>query len=140
METLQRVEQMSDEQVLAAFGTAEESTARGYDEATEARVLARELVRARHRLAFYRTLYGTFVEVGKPYMIENLDETQNGEGAVPAKLVFSDDAAHVAGLEETGNVVVWTEPDLLQSLTQERAILDFFTDLLDELMIARQEP
>ena len=123
---------MGDAEVLAAFGTAEEPAGRGFDEATYARVLAYELVRSRQRLAYYRTLYASFVGEGKLYMIENLDEIGDGVG-VPAKLVFSDDPSHVRGLEESAPVVVWTEPDLLEELAKERAVLDYFTDLLDEL-------
>ncbi len=91
METMQQVEQMSDEQVLAAFGTAEDPAGRGFDEATYARVLAYELVRSRQRLTHYRTLYSSFIGEGKLYMVENLDEIGDGDG-IPAKLVFSDDA------------------------------------------------
>ena len=132
MDTMQQVERMTDEQVLATFGTAEDPAGRGFDEATYTRVLAYELVRARSRLAYYRTLYASFAEVGKPYMIENLDEAEDGE-AVPAKLVFTDDTEHVLGLEDSADVIVWTEPELLDALMRERAVLDFFTDLLDEL-------
>jgi hypothetical protein len=129
---LEPVEQMTDERVLSAFGTAEEPARRGFDEATYARVLAHELVRARVRLAHYRTLYAAFLQAGKRYMVENLDEVGDGR-VVPAKLVFSNDAEHVLGLEENADVVVWTEPELLYELARERTILDFFTGLLDEL-------
>ncbi len=94
--------------------------------------MAHELVRARGRVALYRTLYAAFVDAGKPFLIENLDEARDGE-AVPAKLVFSDDPDHVRGLEGRADVVVWTEPQLLDALTRERTVQDFFTDLLDEL-------
>ena len=139
MDTMQPVERMTDEQVLATFGTAEDPAARGFDAATYTRVLAYELVRSRSRLAYYRTLYASFVEVGKPYMIENLDEAQDGD-AVPAKLVFTDDADHVLGLEDSADVIVWTEPELLDALMRERTVQDFFTDLLDELEPALQNP
>ena len=132
MDTMTPVERMTDEQVLAAFGTSEDPAGRGFDEATYTRVLAYELVRSRRRLALYRTLYASFADVGTPFMIENLDETQDGDG-VPAKLVFTDDADHVHGLEETADVVVWTEPALLEELVRERAVLDFLTGMLDEL-------
>ena len=138
MDTRQQVETMTDEQVLANFGTAEDREGRGFDEATHTRVLAYELVRSRQRLAYYRTLYASFAEVGKPFMVENLDENLDGDG-VPAKLVFSDDAEHVLGLEASADVVVWTEPELLDELVRERAIHDFFTGLLDELEPALQE-
>ncbi len=137
METLQQVEQMSDEQVLAAFGTTEDPAGRGFDEATYARVLAYELVRSRQRLTHYRTLYSSFIGEGKLYMVENLDEIGDGEG-IPAKLVFSDDPEHVSRLEETADVIVWTEPELLDELMRERAVQDFLTDLLDELVPALQ--
>ena len=131
MDTLGHVERMTDDEVLATFGTSEEFAHRGFDEATEARVLAYEMVRARGRLTYYRTLYAAFLEAGKPYMIENLDESQDGS-TVPVKLVFSEDPDHVRGLEDSADVVVWTEPELLAALTQERTIHDFFTELLDE--------
>ena len=137
METLQQVEQMRDEQVLARFGTAQDPAGRGFDEATYARVLAYELVRSRQRLTHYRTLYSSFIGEGKLYMVENLDEIGDGDG-IPAKLVFSDDPSHVRGLEESAPVVVWTEPDLLEELAKERAVQDYFTDLLDELEPALQ--
>jgi hypothetical protein len=139
MDTRQQVQRMPDERVLAAFGTAEDPGRRGFDDATHARVLAYELVRARHRLTHYRTLYASFVEGGKPFMVENLDEAQDGD-AVPAKLVFSDDPDHVRGVEGSADVAVWTEPELLDALSQERAVQDFFTDLLDELAPALLRP
>ena len=132
METRQQVERMTDDRVLAAFGTAEDPAARGFDDATYGRVLAYELVRARRRLTLYRALYAAFLEAGMPYLIENLDEARDGD-AVPAKLVFSDDPDHVAGLEGRADVAVWTEPELLHELATERAVQDFFADLLDEL-------
>jgi hypothetical protein len=132
VDTLQQVELMTDEQILSKFGTSEDPATRGFDEATYARVLAYELVRARDRLAFYRTLYATFIAEGKPYMVENLDESEDGD-AVPAKLVFSEDPDHVGGLEESGDVVVWTEPALLEALERERGVHDFFAELLEEL-------
>jgi hypothetical protein len=136
MDTVQRelepVEQMSDERVLAAFDTAEDPARRGFDQPTYARVLAHEVVRARARLSHYRTLYASYLDTGKAFMVENLDDGGNGR-AVPAKLVFSDDAEHVLGIEATADVVVWTEAELLYELTRERTILDFLTGLLDEL-------
>jgi hypothetical protein len=132
MDTLQQVELMTDEQILAKFGTSEDPSTRGFDEATHTRVLAYELVRARSRLALYRTLYATFIAEGRPYMVENLDESQDGD-AVPAKLVFAEDPDHLRGLEGSGNVVVWTEPDLLEALERERVVHDFFAELLEEL-------
>ena len=138
MATVRPVERMTDDEVLATFGTSEDPASQGFDAATYTRVMALELVRARGRLAHYRTLYAAFLAEGKPYMIENLDEAQDGE-AVPAKLLFSDDAEHVAGLEGSAEVIVWTEPELLDALAKERAILDYCTDLLNELEPALQK-
>lgn len=132
METLQAVARMTDDEVLSAFGTAEDADGRGFDDATYARVLAYELVRARGRVAYYRALYDAFVDAGKPFMIENLDDVGDGDG-IPAKLVFADDPDHVRGLEESAAVVVWTEPELLRELARELDIEEFFTGLLDEL-------
>lgn len=139
METLQPVEMMTDDELLETFGTSEDPDRRGFDEITHTRVMASELVRARNRLAHYRTLYAAFIEAGKPFMIENLDER---DGDLPVKLVFTDDASHVLEIEEQPepDVVIWTEPALLEALTQERAVHDFFTALLDELEPALQEP
>jgi hypothetical protein len=123
---------MTDDQVLATFDTAEDDASRGFDEAAHTRVMAYELVRARNRLTYYRTLYAAFHEAGKPYMVENLDETGDN-GKVPAKLVFTDDVDHLLEIEGQPDVVIWTEPALLDALTQERAVHDFFTELLDEL-------
>jgi hypothetical protein len=132
MDTLPQVERMTDEQVLATFGTAEDPAGRGFDNATYARVLAYELVRSRQRLAHYRTLYAAFIDGGAEYMIENLDESLDGD-AVPVKLVFADAPDQVQGLENGAEVVVWTEPELLAELTAERAVHDFLTGLLDEI-------
>lgn len=140
METLQPVESMTDQEVLARFGTSLDPEQRGFDEATEARVLANELVRSRHRLAHFRTLYTAFTEAGKPFMVENLDDDGAGNGGVPAKLIFSADAGHVLEIEERSDVMIWTEPMLLDALAQERAIHDFFTDLLNELEPALMNP
>ena len=132
MDTQQQVERMTDEQVLATFGTAEDPAGRGFDEATYGRVLAYELVRSRRRLTHYRTLYTAFVEEGAPYMVENLDEVPDGN-AVPVKLAFAEDPDEVQGLEAGAEVVVWSEPELLAELAQERAVHDFLTGLLDEI-------
>ncbi len=131
------VQRMTDEDILTTFGTAEDPAHRGFDDETQARILAYELVRARSRVAFYRTLYASFIEAGQPYMIENLDDTENGD-AVPVKLAFTDDAAEARRLEAGPGVTVWTEPELLDALTQERAILDFFTTMLGEFVPALQ--
>ena len=40
METLQLVETMSDDQVLATFGTAEDPIGRGFDDATHTSVIS----------------------------------------------------------------------------------------------------
>ncbi len=129
----QRVERLSDEQVLAAFGMTADPTGWGFDAMTQARVFAFELVRARNRVAHYRALYATFLDAGQPYMIENLDDAGDGTG-LPAKLVFTDDVERVAQLEASGDVEIWTELELLRALTQERTVQEFFTDLLDELL------
>jgi hypothetical protein len=123
---------MSDAQALAAFGSGPDSATRGFDAATHTRVMAAELVRARERLAYYRTLYAAFLEAGEPLMIENLDEAGRA-GAVPAKLVFTDDATAVQASAPSADVVVWNEAALLEALTRERIIADFFTKVLDEL-------
>lgn len=134
MDDSQVVEFMSDDDVLAAFGAAGADGGGSVDPKIYARVMAHELVRARHRVNLYRTLYGSFLEAGKPFMVENLDEEADGEiDGIPVKLVFSDDPDHVRGLEEAGNVNVWSEPELLDALTQERAVQQYFTDLLQEL-------
>lgn len=134
MDDLQLVEFMSDDDLLAAFGAAGGDGGADVDPATYARVMAHELVRARNRVNLYRTLYASFLEAGKPFMVENLDEEADGEiDGIPVKLVFSDDPDHVRGLEEAGNVNVWSEPELLDALTQERAVQQYFTDLLQEL-------
>ena len=133
MDSEQSVESLSDEQVLVAFGMAADSAGWGFDAATQARVFAFELVRARHRVAHYRALYATFLDAGQPYMVENLDDAGDGTG-LPAKLVFTDDVEQVAQLEANGEVEIWTELELLRVLTQERTVQEFFTDLLDELL------
>jgi hypothetical protein len=138
MGTRPSVEAMTDAQTLAAFGTGTETATRGFDEATHTRVMAAELVRARQRLAHYRTLYAAFLEAGEPMMIENLDDA-GGAGAVPAKLVFTDDATPVRDTAAS-DVVVWTEPALLEALTRERTIADFFTAVLDELVPVQPTP
>src|SRR5262245_4503634 len=125
MSITQSVESMTDDGVLSTFGTAAHDDLRGFDEATHTRVMAYELVRARYRIAYYRTLYSAFIEAGKPYMIENLDEASSN-GSVPAKLVFTDDASHLLEIEEQPDCVIWTEPALLDALIQERAVHDFF--------------
>ncbi len=132
MDDVELVEFMSDDDVLSTFGAA---GANGVvDPAVYARVMATELIRARQRVNLYRTLYASFLEAGKPFMVENLDDEPDGEiDDIPVKLVFSDDPDHVRGLEEAGNVNVWSEPELLEALTQERAVQQFFTDLLQEL-------
>ena len=137
MDTLPQVESMSNDQVLATFGTAEEPERRGFDEATYTKVLAYELVRSRHRLVYYRTLYTSFISENAQYMIENLDESENGS-AVPVKLVFADQPDEIQGVEADAPVIVWTEPDLIDELEKERAVHDFLTDLLDELEPAVQ--
>jgi hypothetical protein len=126
---------MSDAQVLAHFGTATKPAGRGFDETVHARVWAYEYVLARARLAHYRALYVAFVEGGMSYMIENLDE-RTAATAVPAKLVFTDDPDDLFQVEEGAEVIVWTERSLLDELTDQRAILNFFAGVLDEFQAA----
>ena len=139
METRPSVEAMTDAQALGAFGTGADAANRGFDAATHTRVMASEMVQARQRLAHYRTLYAAFLEAGEPVMIENLDEGGDA-GAVPAKLVFTDDANPAREQAELGDVVIWTEPALLEALARERTIADFFTAVLDELEPIRHAP
>jgi hypothetical protein len=129
---------MSDAEALAAFETGADVATRGFDETTHTRVMAAEMVRARQRLAHYRTLYAAFLEAGEPVMIENLDEA-DGMGAIPAKLVFTDTIA-AGDIAEAANVAVWTEVTLLEALVRERTIADFFTAVLDELEPGQQAP
>jgi len=136
METRPSVQSMSDATVLATFGTTTDVETRGFDEATHTRVMATEMVRARERLAYYRTLYAAFLEAGEPVMIENLDEVADA-GAVPAKLVFTD-TIPVGGGAEVANVAIWTEVTLLDALVRERTIADYFMALLDELTPIQQ--
>ncbi len=131
METRPSVQSMSDATVLATFGTTADTETRGFDEATHTRVMASEMVRARQRLAYYRTLYAAFLEAGEPVMIENLDENAD-DGAIPAKLVFTD-TIPLGAEAEAANVTVWTEVSLLEALVRERTIADYFMALLDEL-------
>jgi hypothetical protein len=137
MERRPSVEGMSDAEALAAFGTGADAATRGFDEAIHTRVMAAEMVRARQRLVHYRTLFAAFLEAGEPVMIENLDE--EGQRAVPAKLVFTDTLPVQEGVDPA-DVVVWTEPALLEALIRERTIADFFTAVLDELEPVRQAP
>ena len=139
MDVQQSVGRMNNEDVLALFGTALDLANRGFEDATHARVLAFEFVASRARLAHYRTLYQAFVEGGMRYMIENLDE-RDGTGGVPAKLVFTDEPADIAGLDEDPRVIVWTEAALLQELGNERAIVDYFAGVLDELQALVRQP
>lgn len=138
METRPSVQNMSDTTVLTTFGTTADAETRGFDEATHTRVMATEMVRARQRLAHYRTLYTAFLEAGEPVMIENLDEVADA-GAIPAKLVFTD-TIPVDGGAEAANVTVWTEVSLLEALVRERTIADYFMALLDELEPVQQTP
>lgn len=131
VDTRPSVKGMSDAEALAAFETGADAETRGFDDATHTRVMATEMVRARQRLAHYRTLYAAFLEAGEPVMIENLDEDAQA-GAVPAKLVFTDTIPVWDGAE-AAHVTVWTEATLLEALLRERTIADYFTALLDEL-------
>lgn len=138
MDVQQSVEQMSDSEILTAFGMGEGMAGRGFDTATQARVFADELIRSRGRFAQYRALYAAFIAAGQPYMIENLDEVGDG-AAVPAKLAFSDQPPEPE-VEADPMLMVWTERLLLEALAEERAIQDFFANLLDELEPVLAEP
>ena len=124
-------EQLSDGEILASLGMTAGEEGRGFDAATQARVYADGFLRSRGRFANYRALYAAFIDAGRPYMVENLDEAGDG-AAVPAKLLFADEvpAPEVA---ENPFARVWTERTLLGVLSEERAIQDFFAELLDEL-------
>jgi hypothetical protein len=121
----------SDAEIRSIFGISAGEAGRGFDAATQRRVYADELIRSRGRYAHHRTLYAAFVGGESRYMIENLDEAADGDGT-PAKLAFADAEP---GPEVAANplVMVWTERALLEALTEERAMQDFFGDLLDEL-------
>ena len=136
MDKRRSVTVMSDSEVLAAFEMGTDAESRGFDEATHTRVMVTEMVRARQRLSHYRTLYAAFLEAGEPVMIENLDENA-ATGTVPAKLVFTD-TIPVEGGAEGANVTVWTEAPLLEALSREHTIADYFTALLDEREPAQQ--
>ena len=128
------VEQLNDEELLRAFGSGSDPDGRGFDVATQCRVLAHELVAARGRLSSYRTMYAEFAAAGRRFMIENLDDDEEGDGsAVPAKLLFTSDVDEVLDLEERETVAVWTEEELLDVLRQQVILHDYFTDLLNEL-------
>ena len=128
---IQSIELMSDADIRAALGMSDGVAGRGFDAATQARVFADELIRSRGRFAQYRTLYSAYLGAGKPFMIENLDEIGDGD-AVPAKLIFAD-APPALELEESPTLMIWTERTLLEALSEERSIQDFFANLLDEL-------
>ena len=127
----------TDADILSTFGMSAGEAGRGFDSATESRVYADGLIRSRGRFAQHRALYAAFVEGGSLYMIENLDEAANGQER-PAKLIFTDDEPG-AEVATDPSLMVWTERMLLEALTDERAIQDFFADLLDELAIVSSE-
>ena len=134
MELERSVEELSDDEVLATFGTARDPENWGFDEETQARVLAHELLKARGRLIHYRALYAAFAPEGKRYMIENLADDDSA--GLPLKLAFTNDDAQAEELLTDDDVTVWTEPELLDALRQELLLHDYFTDLLDELLPA----
>lgn len=131
----QSVERLSDGEVLALFDTGLDPATQGFDPRTQARVWASELVRARARLTHYQALYRALLEAGTAVVLETLDE-RGDEAARLAKLVFTDDPADVAAAASRPDLAVWTEPTLLEQLVKERAILDFFAGVLDELLPA----
>jgi hypothetical protein len=124
-------EQMTDKEIWSVVGMTADVDGSDVDPVTQARVFANELIRSRGRFTYHRTLYAAFIGAGKPSMVENLDEIGDGQ-AIPAKLVFLDEAP---GPEVTANPLlrVWTERALLEALSEERAVQDYFTALLDEL-------
>jgi len=130
------VERLTDNELLAACGTAEEPERRGFDDATQVRVLAHELVAARGRLGYYRALYAAFLPEGRRYMIENLADGDDGSGNVPGKLTFTSDDDEAEELADNDAVMVWTEELLLDALRQQLTLHDYFTDLLGELLAA----
>lgn len=132
MEIERSVEELTDEEILTAFGTATDVERQGFDDETKSRVLAHEFIRARGRLAHYRTLYATFAAEGKRYMIENLADGDTA--ALPAKLAFTNDDEHAHELLADDSVAVWTEQELLDALRQELLLHDYFADLLDEIV------
>jgi hypothetical protein len=121
----------TDADILSTFGMSEGGADRGFDTLTQSRVYADGLVRARGRFAHYRTLYAAFIEGDSLFMIENLDDANKSQDR-PAKLIFADQEPG-ADLSTNPQIVVWTERSLLEALTDEQAIQDFFADLLDEL-------
>jgi hypothetical protein len=124
-------ELLTDAEIREAAGLPETTLDRDVDDATQARVFADALIRARGRFASYRALYAAFSSAGRPFMVENLDEIGDG-AAEPAKLIFADeDPSAETGANPT--LKVWTERSLLAALGEERAIQDFFAGLLDEL-------
>jgi hypothetical protein len=131
MHTRAPIEQLADGELLTSLGMTAGAAGRGFDAATQARVYADGLVRSRGRFANYRALYAAFIHAGTPYMVENLDEAGDG-AAVPAKLLFADEAP-APEVAEDPRARVWTERTLLEALSEERAIQDFFAELLDEL-------
>ena len=131
MDIRQSFEQLSDGEILASLGMTAGEAGRAFDAATQARVYADGLIRSRGRFANYRALYAAFIDAGTPYMVENLDEAGDG-AAVPAKLLFADEAP-APDVTENPFARVWTERTLLEVLSEERAIQDFFAELLDEL-------
>jgi hypothetical protein len=127
----QSIEQMSDAEIRAALGMSDGIGGRGFDTATQARVFGDELIRSRGRFVQFRTLYGAYIDAGKPFMIENLDEIGEGD-SVPAKLIFAD-VPPGPEVDESPTLMVWTERTLIDALAEERSIQDFFANLLDEL-------
>jgi hypothetical protein len=127
----------SDADILSAFGMRAGEAGRGFDTMTQSRVYADGLVRSRGRFAHTRALYAAFIEAGSVFMIENLDESREGQNR-PAKLAFVD-AEPEPDVAANPLMMVWTERTLLEALTDERAIQDFFADLLDELAGADTE-
>ena len=130
-------ENQSDATILSQLGMSAGAAGRGFDTATQCRVYADALIRSRGRFAHIRTLYAAFVGGESLFMLENLDEVGDSVGT-PAKLAFADEEP---GPEVAANplIMVWTERALLEALTEERAMQEFFGDLLDELATGDRE-
>jgi len=127
----------SDATILSNLGMSPGADGRGFDTVTQSRVYADALIRSRGRYAHYRTLYAAFVGSESLFLMENLDEAGDGEGT-PAKLAFAD-VEPGPEVAENPLIMVWTERALLEALTEERAMQDFFAGLLDELATANRE-
>jgi hypothetical protein len=138
MDEFGQIASANDQDVMVRFGL-DGGEDIPVDLPSYARVMAFELIRARHRMNLYRTLYGSFLGGGTRFMIENLDEDDEHLEAVPAKLVFTDDPEQALALEAEGDVNIWSELELLEALNHAASIQQYFADVLDELAPAIEE-